>query len=72
MGFELFDGKIDEVRIFSFQPGEFAVGDLNLPRALPPPPSTPVPALLLRALALLGFGVFGLAGLGLRRRRSKV
>jgi hypothetical protein len=64
-GFELFDGKIDEVRIFSFAPGAFAVGDLNLP---PPPPVVPTPMFSLRSLGLLALGLFGLAWLGLRRR----
>jgi hypothetical protein len=63
-GFELFDGKIDEVRIFSFAPGAFTVGDLNLP----PPVATPM--LSLRSLGLLALGLFGLAWLGLRRRIS--
>ncbi|MDE2083793.1 MAG: LamG domain-containing protein [Xanthomonadaceae bacterium] len=63
-GFELFDGKIDEVRIFSFAPGAFSVGDLNLP------PPVPTPALSLRALGLLGLGMLGLAWLGLRRRKA--
>jgi hypothetical protein len=66
-GGELFGGEIDEVRIFSFAPGAFAVGDLNLP---PPPPLVPAPALSLRSLGLLALGFFGLAWLGLRRRIS--
>ena len=61
-GFELFDGKIDEVRIFSFAPGAFSVGDLDLP------PPVPTPALSLRSLGLLGLGMMGLTWLGLRRR----
>lgn len=60
--FEMFDGKIDEVRIFSFAPGAFSIGDLNLP------PSVPTPASSLRSLALLALGLFGLGWLGLRRR----
>ena len=63
-GTELFNGKIDEVRIFSFAPGQFSAGDLNLP----PPVATPV--LGQRALALLALGLFGLAWLSLRRRIS--
>ncbi len=63
-GFELFDGKIDEVRIFSFVPGAFSAGDLNLP------PPVPTPMLSLRALGLLGLGMLGLAWLGLRRRKA--
>ena len=63
-GFELFDGQIDEVRIFSFAPGAFSVGDLNVP------PPVPTPMLGLRALALLALGLFGLGWLGLRRRLS--
>jgi len=66
-GAELFNGTIDEVRIFSFAPGAFTVGDLNLP---PPPPVVPTPALTLRSLGLLALGLFGLAWLGLRRRVS--
>lgn len=63
-GFELFDGQIDEVRIFSFAPGAFSVGDLNLP------PPVPTPALSLRSLGLLALGLLGLGWLGLRRRLS--
>ena len=63
-GGELFGGKIDEVRIFSFAPGAFSVGDLNLP------PPVPTPVLSLRSLVLLALGLFGLAWLGLRRRLS--
>lgn len=63
-GDELFDGKIDEVRIFSFAPGAFTVGDLNLP----PPVATPASGL--RSLGLLAFGLLGLGWLGLRRRLS--
>ncbi|MGH8091239.1 MAG: LamG domain-containing protein [Rudaea sp.] len=66
-GAELFNGKIDEVRIFSFAPGAFAVGDLNLP---PPPPVVPTPVLSLRSLGLLALGLFGLVWFGLRRRVS--
>ncbi|HSN00181.1 MAG TPA: hypothetical protein VLS52_04120, partial [Rudaea sp.] len=58
------DGQIDEVRIFSFAPGAFSVGDLNVP------PPVPTPMLGLRALALLVLGLFGLGWLGLRRRLS--
>jgi hypothetical protein len=61
-GFELFDGQIDEVRIFSFAPGQFSAGDLNLP------PPLPTPALDARALALLVLGLLGLGSFGLRRR----
>ena len=64
---EFFGGEIDEVRIFSFAPGAFAVGDLTLP---PPPPLVPTPVLSLRSLGLLALGLFGLAWLGLRRRIS--
>ncbi|MBS0571147.1 MAG: LamG domain-containing protein [Proteobacteria bacterium] len=63
-GFELFDGKIDEVRIFSFAPGAFSAGDLNLPAL------APTPVLGLRALGLLALGLCGLGWLGLRRRIS--
>jgi hypothetical protein len=61
-GAELFNGTIDEVRIFSFAPGAFTVGDLNLP------PPVPTPASNLRSLSLLALGLLGLAWLGLRRR----
>lgn len=61
-GFELFDGKIDEVRIFSFAPGAFSVSDLNLP------PPVPTPALSLRAMVLLGLALIALTGLARRRR----
>lgn len=61
-GAELFNGTIDEVRIFSFAPGQFSAGDLNLP------PPLPTPMLSLRSLGLLALGFFGLAWLGLRRR----
>lgn len=63
-GTELFNGQIDEVRIFSFAPGQFSAGDLNLP------PPMPTPALDARALALLVLGLLGLGSLGLRRRIS--
>jgi hypothetical protein len=55
------------VRIFSFAPGAFAVGDLNLP---PPPPVVPTPMLSLRSLGLLALGLFGLVWFGPRRRIS--
>lgn len=45
---EYFDGLIDEVRVFTFQPGQFVLGDLNL--AAPP---QPIPAVHLAAAALL-------------------
>lgn len=61
---EMFDGKIDEVRIFSFAPGAFSVGDLNLP------PPVPTPMLSLRAMAALGLAMLALAWLGLRRRKA--
>jgi hypothetical protein len=63
-GFELFDGKIDEVRIFSFAPGQFAVSDLNLPVLAP----VAAPATSPGTLAMLGFGLLMLAGFALRRR----
>jgi hypothetical protein len=61
---EFFGGKIDEVRIFSFAPGQFSANDLNLPPPLPTPMLSP------RSLGLLALGLFGLAWLGLRRRIS--
>ncbi len=56
---EFFDGQIDEVRYFTFAPGQFSVGDLNLRRPEPVPANMPV------ALALLGvlLGLFGWARL---------
>jgi hypothetical protein len=63
-GAELFDGKIDEVRIFSFAPGAFSASDLNIP------PPVPTPMLSLRAMALLGLGMLALTWLGLRRRKA--
>ncbi len=65
-GTELFGGKIDEVRIFSFAPNQFSAKDLNLP-----PPAVPAPALSARLLGGLAVGLFGLAWLGLRRRSSR-
>lgn len=56
---EWFDGLIDEVRLFTFNPGEFQVSDLNLG---PQPPPVAVPSLqpgVLIALAL-ALGLIGL------------
>jgi hypothetical protein len=50
---ELFDGRVDEVRVFTFQPGQFSTADLLV--------NVPEPA----AMGLIGFA--GLAAL--RRRR---
>jgi hypothetical protein len=63
-GFELFDGKIDEVRVFGFAPGAFSVSDLNIP------PPVPTPMLSLRAMVLLGLGLLASTWLGLRRRKT--
>lgn len=65
-GAELFGGKIDEVRIFSFAANQFSTKDLNLP-----PPAAPAPALSARTLGALAVGLLGLAWLGLRRRSSR-
>jgi hypothetical protein len=58
---ELFDGLIDEVRVFTFQPGRFAVTDLNI--NAPAVAAAPVPATGFTALALL---LTALTILGLR------
>jgi hypothetical protein len=52
---ERFDGRIDEVRIFSFAPGQFSVNDLQFNGVVPEPASG----------ALLGLGLMAC----LRRRR---
>lgn len=59
---EFFDGQIDEVRYFTFAPGQFQVGDLNLQ------PPAQVPAGGGAAWLLLGLlvGIGGLAVLRLR------
>ncbi len=54
---EFFDGLVDEVRVFRFQPGQFRVTDLNLVGA---PPATPVPATGPLALFVLGALLVGL------------
>ena len=56
---EPFDGRIDEVRAFTFAPGAFVVGDLNLgvPVSAPVPSTSPL-SLALLAVALLALGVF--------------
>lgn len=54
---EWFDGLIDEVRVFTFNPGEFQVGDLNYAErpALPVPTQSPHASVALAAfLVLLG------------------
>lgn len=59
---EGFDGLIDEVRVFTFEPGQFVVSDLGYV-APPPPPAIPLPAssallqLLLTGLLLLSGAV---------------
>ncbi len=61
---EGFDGLIDEVRVFTFQPGQFSVTDLNL--GTPEPPIA-VPALSTQTLSLLAAFLL-LAGLWVARR----
>lgn len=60
---EFFDGLIDEVRVFTFQPGQFVVGDLNLGsgvEATAVPSTSPLSLAALAALVgLLGLGVVG-------------
>jgi hypothetical protein len=64
-GGEFWDGRIDEVRVFTFAPGQFVVTDLL---AIPPPPLQPVPALGPAALALLALLLaFSTAVVGGRR-----
>lgn len=52
---ERFDGRIDEVRVFTFAPGQFSVNDLQFNGVVPEPASA----------ALLGLGLMAC----LRRRR---
>lgn len=63
---ELFAGNIDEVRLFTFAPGQFLVSDLNLARAVSP--AIPVPAAQGTWLGLLFAALFAVAWLRLRRR----
>lgn len=60
---EFFDGQIDEVRYFTFAPGQFQISDLNLsrPDAFAVPVNAPIALVLLAALLGL-FGALGLAG----------
>ena len=39
-GTQPFHGNIDEVRVFTFQPGQFSTNDLLLTHVPPPPPGT--------------------------------
>lgn len=61
--FEEFDGIIDEVRMFTFAPGQFQVADLNLAAPLV------VPVDQGWALLALLLGTLGVAGLVLHRGR---
>lgn len=63
-GYEMFDGEIDEVRIFSFASNAFSVSDLNLA------PPVPTPMLSLHWLALLA-GTLVALGAWVSRRRSR-
>ena len=63
---EGFDGLIDEVRVFTFQPGQFQVTDLNLGS---PEPPIPVPAVSSQTLALLA-ALLLLAGVWIARRHD--
>lgn len=58
---EFFDGQIDEVRHFTFAPGQFSVADLNLSR----PTVSAIPVNDPMALTVLGLlvGLLGVAGL---------
>jgi hypothetical protein len=64
---EGFDGLIDEVRVFTFEPGQFEVADLNLGTPLPAPRAVPVHstggrAVLVLALLLVGLLILRRAG----------
>jgi hypothetical protein len=64
---EGFDGLIDEVRVFTFEPGEFSIDDLNLSRP-PAPLAVPLHSAngrLLLVLSLLLFGLLVLRRFGL-------
>lgn len=54
IGTEGFDGLIDEVRVFTFNPGEFSVADLNFGRPEAVPASSPTARMLLALVLLLG------------------
>ena len=61
---EWFDGRIDEVRVFTFQAGQFSVADLNLGHPVS------VPALTGVGLAGLVLLLFSYGALALRVRAS--
>lgn len=67
---EFFSGEIDEVRMFTFSPGQFVVGDL-LTGLSYSEPTRGVPATSWHAQGLLLLALFGLGAWTLRRRASR-
>lgn len=66
---EFFSGEIDEVRMFTFAPGQFATSDLLSGLSYTPPAPT-VPATSWQAQAMLLLALFGLGAWVLRRRHA--